>query len=109
MTFGEIIRKLLLEKNMTQRQLAAQLNIGASTLSNYVQNLREPDFATLKRLADYFDVSIDYLLDHRTRPAASHAEDDLLRVLRAMTAEQRELFVEQGKLFVARNKKREGP
>ena len=63
MSFGNKLGILIEENNLTQKELAAQLNIAPSTLSSYVQNAREPDFDTLKKIAGYFNVSADYLLD----------------------------------------------
>ena len=105
MTIGDILRNLLADMDITQKQLAEALNIGASTLSNYVQNIREPDYGMIKRLADYFGVSTDYLLDHRTAKSESHNEDDLLRIYRALSQDQQELFIKQGKLLIAQNNK----
>ena len=107
MTLGEILRNLIAEKDITQKQLADSLNISASTLGNYIQNTREPDYAMLKSFANYFNVTTDYFLDHRTNQTLSHLEDELLRVFRLLTAEQQELFIEQGKLFIAHNNKKE--
>ena len=107
MTLGEILRDLLSENDISQKQLAKHLNMGASTLGNYIQNVREPDYETLKRFADYFHVTTDYLLDHRTDQAISHQEDEVLRIFRVLTKDQQELFIAQGKLFIAQNKKKE--
>jgi len=63
MRFGDKLRALIEEQDITQKDLAMQLNLAPSTLGSYVQNTREPDFATLKLLANYFGVSTDYLLD----------------------------------------------
>lgn len=101
-----MLRDLIEEREITQKQLANSLNISPSTLGNYVQNVREPDFAMLKSLADYFGVSTDYLLDHRTGKALSHQEDQLLQIFRALNTDQKELYVEQGKLFIAQNNKK---
>ena len=109
MTIGEILRNLLSDMDITQKQLAESLNMGASTLSNYFQNNREPGYGTLKRLADFFNVSTDYLLDHRANLATSHREDELLHIFRALTDDQQELYIEQGKLFVAQNNKKRKP
>ncbi|MCL2366707.1 MAG: helix-turn-helix domain-containing protein [Oscillospiraceae bacterium] len=106
MSLGEVLRRLLEERDITQRQLADRLNIGASTIGNYMQNIRAPDYEMLKCFADFFDVSIDYLLEYKTNIITSFHEDELLRVFRALTKEQQELFIEQGKLFVAQNNKK---
>ena len=92
MNFSDKLRCLIEERNLTQKRVANDLNIAPSTIGGYVQGSSEPDFETLKILAEYFDVSTDYLL-----------EDELLRVFRSMTTEQQSLFIEQGKVFVKAN------
>lgn len=105
MNFGDKLRILIEDKDMTQKELAAQLNIAPSTVSSYVQNTREPDFVTLKMLAKYFDVSIDYLLDYSTGHTSSRQEDELLRIFRTLTPEQKEICIEQTKVFMKLNNK----
>lgn len=105
MKFGDVLRTLLEERYITQKQMATDLSIAPSTIGGYVQNTSEPDFETLKHIAKYFDVSIDYLLDFRSDKAATHQEDDILRIFRTLSAEQRELYLEQGKAFIRINQK----
>lgn len=62
MGIGKRLRKLRLEKGLTQADLAKSLSLGESTISFYESDKRSPDFATLQRLAEYFQVSTDYLL-----------------------------------------------
>ena len=54
MSFGDNLRALIEERDITQKELAKKLNIAPSTLGSYVQNVREPDFATLKMFANFF-------------------------------------------------------
>lgn len=68
MTFGQRLKQLLTEHHLTQRQLSDSLNIASSTLNGYANDYREPDFATLISLADYFGVSIDYILGNSDIP-----------------------------------------
>lgn len=103
MSFGENLRKLIEERDMTQKELAKQLNIAPSTLGSYVQNAREPDFATLRLLADFFDVSIDYLLDHYEKKGSAHRENELLRVFHSLTEDQQHICIEQCKVFMQSN------
>ena len=49
-------------KDLKQKELAEILGISRSTLASYEQGRREPDFDTLQKIADYFNVSTDYLL-----------------------------------------------
>lgn len=60
--FSERLKELREQLNISQTQLANDLNLSRSTISSYELNKRQPDFETLEKLADYFNVSIDYLL-----------------------------------------------
>ncbi len=54
---------------MTQLQLALALNMNQNTISRYESGAREADYRTLILFADYFKVSVDYLIertDNRT-------------------------------------------
>ena len=57
----------------------------------------------LKRLASYFDVSADYLLDISEKTTDGDLENELLRVFRSMTQEQKAIFIDQGKAFIRAN------
>lgn len=103
MKFSEKLRLLIDEENITQKQFANDLNIAPSTIGGYVQGISEPDFETLKRIALYFNVSTDYLLNIPENKINNLAEEELLRVFRSMTIEQQQLYIEQGKVFVRAN------
>ncbi len=101
MKFGDVLRQLLDDNDITQKQLANDLNIGTTTIGNYVRGLREPDFETLKLIANYFNVSVDYLLNYRTKEKTdSQDEDELLYLYRVMPNKYKKLFLEQGKLYL---------
>ena len=69
MNFNERLRYLIDCEEIKLKDLAPKLCLSASTLSNYAQGIREPDYDTLRRIADYFGVSIDYLLGHEQAPS----------------------------------------
>ena len=56
----KLLRK---EKNLTQLKLALDLNMTQNTISRYETGEREAGYAELIKIADYFNVSIDYLLE----------------------------------------------
>ncbi len=64
MDIGKKIRSLRLQKNLLQKDLAQILKVSKSTMSNYERNYSTPDPDILVKLADYFNVSIDYLFDY---------------------------------------------
>ncbi len=53
---------------ISQLKLAMDLGISQNTISRYETGEREADYQTLIALADYFDVSIDYLLERTDNP-----------------------------------------
>lgn len=66
--FPERLKKLRKEKDIYQKELADKLNLGRTTIGGYEQGSRSPDKETLNKIADFFDVSTDYLLgrtDHQ--------------------------------------------
>ena len=71
-----------LEKNLTQAELADKLSLGESTISFYEGGKREPDYNTLQRFADFFGVSVDYILgrtDIRIQPRESSDDEDFTK------------------------------
>jgi len=62
MTFGKRLKALRLEKEITQKQLGVLTGVAESTVSLYESDKRMPDNNMIKAFADYFDVTIDYLL-----------------------------------------------
>ena len=61
-TFGKRLRKLREEKELTIREFAAKFGVGKTTISNWETDNRFPGQDKLIKIADYFDVSLDYLL-----------------------------------------------
>ncbi len=107
MKFGDVLRELLEEREITQKQLAKDLNIAPSTLGNYIRNIREPDFEILKTFASYFEVSTDYLLNYSPeyKKSLTQEEQTLLHIFQALTTQQQEIYTEQGKAFIKQNQK----
>lgn len=62
MDFGEKILQLRMEKGIYQKELAAYLQVSVGTVCNYELGVHHPDYDTLCKLADYYGVSVDYLL-----------------------------------------------
>lgn len=60
--FSEILKDLRTECNMSQSELAKKLDISPSTVGMYEQGRRYPDFDTLIKIANHFNVSLDFLL-----------------------------------------------
>ena len=61
-TFGKRLQDLLLENNMTQKELAGKLNVNRGSVSNWVTDRRFPDQEMLIKISNEFNVTIDYLI-----------------------------------------------
>lgn len=60
------LKTLRLDKNITQKQVAVELNLSQQTYNYYENCKRQPGFDTLSKIAQYFNVSVDYLLGNDT-------------------------------------------
>ena len=60
--FGKNLSSLRKSKGLTQYELAERLGFSRGQLANYEQGQREPDFESLQKIANFFDVSTDYLI-----------------------------------------------
>lgn len=62
------LKELRKKKGVTQLRLAIELNTTQNTISRYETGEHEPGIAELLKLADYFNVSVDYLLERTDDP-----------------------------------------
>ena len=62
------LKDLRKKRGVSQLKLALDLNMNQNTVSRYETGEREADYATLIKIADYFNVSIDYLLERTNNP-----------------------------------------
>lgn len=65
MKIGSTIKKLRKQNHLTQAQLAKDLQMSRTTITNYENDYSSPDLNTLVALANYFNVSTDYLLSNQ--------------------------------------------
>lgn len=60
--FGNVLKELRNEKHLTGEELGKALSVTKVAISNWENGNRTPDTDMLKKIANYFDVSLDYLL-----------------------------------------------
>lgn len=63
------LKTLREQKNLSQRKLAKILNMAPSTLAMYETSKRAPDYDTLIKIAEYFEITTDFLLGRTDDPA----------------------------------------
>lgn len=61
-TFGTRLKRLRINKDMTQQDFAEHFDLNKSSISKYEKDKNLPENQLLVEIADYFDVSVDYLL-----------------------------------------------
>lgn len=76
---GKRLSNLRKEKELTQEEFSALINISRSTYAQYEINRREPDYEILKRIADFYGVTTDYLLGRTNKRnfTQDDPEDDI--------------------------------
>ena len=62
------LKELREKRRLSQITLAMELNLSQNSISRYETGEREADYATLIAIADYFGVSVDYLLGRTDNP-----------------------------------------
>jgi transcriptional regulator with XRE-family HTH domain len=75
--FGKRLSQLRKSHKLSQYDLADRLSFSRGQIANYEQGQRQPDYETLQKLADFFDVSTDYLLGRTNDPSSSSEVDEL--------------------------------
>lgn len=84
---GTMLKKLRDQNNYSQIYVANKIGVKNNTLSGYESGRREPDLNTLVRLADLYDVSVDYLLGRDI-----HIEKNLMDIEKEYLRMQLELY-----------------
>lgn len=94
------IKELRIARSLTQEDLGKVLNVQKAAISKYEKGRAEPSVDILKRMARYFSVSSDYLLELSdiaqppaappSTPALTPQEQDLLRKYRVLTPNSRD-------------------
>lgn len=60
--FSKTLIELIKASNKSQKQIAEELGLSKNQIHYWTKNKAEPDLEMLKKLSEYFDVSVDYLL-----------------------------------------------
>lgn len=106
MAFGDKLKELLDEKEISQKDFAAKLNMAPTTLNGYIKNNRQPDFETIKNIATALNVSIDFLLDYNKNNnfTLSVQELSLIFKIRKMNNFQKDILYDLVNLIDEKNK-----
>ena len=99
LTFGKKLRRLRQSNELTQEQLALILKNTQSSIVRYEKDHGVPDLDTLKLIADYFNISIDYLVDRKPlKENATDIERTINETINELEAENPLMFMKNGKV-----------
>lgn len=99
LTFGKKLRRLRQNNELTQEQLALIFKNTQSSIVRYEKGHGVPDLDTLKLIADYFNISIDYLVDRSPlKENATDIERIINETINELEAENTLMFMKNGKL-----------
>lgn len=96
--FSDRLKQLRNEKGVLQRELADYLNVSRVTITQYENGSRSPDDETKKKIAEYFNVSLDYLMgfsDIRNPYKEISIEEEYKREIEALD-EFRQIMIDKG-------------
>ena len=65
LTYGEVLRELRIYHGYKQKDISNYLNITSQAYSNYENNKRPPDVETMRKIADFYRVTVDKLISYR--------------------------------------------
>jgi transcriptional regulator with XRE-family HTH domain len=95
--FHNILKQLRKSRNLSQEDVAKILNTTVSTISRYETGEREPNLESLCMLADFFNVSLDYLLG-REQTVNNIKNSEIVYYLDRLETLEKEITEIKGKL-----------
>ena len=93
--FSVRLKELRKKTQLTQSEFARRFNISNGAIGNWESGKRQPDSETLSAIADFFHVSVDYLLGRTDSPALSSLDAQLRGIDFALFDEVQDMTEEQ--------------
>lgn len=110
--FWQSFYALCQKLNMSPNAVAKELSISSGAITSW-KNGRVPSGTTLQKIADYFEVSTDYLLGKEDTPsrgdvAFTPKEAELLRRMQDLDEDQAEQLLQYMEFLISQRKKKDG-
>lgn len=92
-TFGERLKLLREQKDLSQEALGKIFHLTQSIIAHYEAGRKQPSQQTLRKFADFFNVSVDYLLGRTDdpRPGKSNFEEEFPEIVKVLRRGGRKL------------------
>lgn len=86
MTMGDRLKELRRERSLSQEIVAQSIGITRSAYSHYEINNRQPVYETLIKLASFFEVTTDFIIDGDNRGAEPQVAEDTAEIIRLLNS-----------------------
>ena len=101
---GKMLKNVREKTNISQKEMASFLNVSQQALSRWEKSQTEPDYKTLIKISNYFDVSIDYLLGkteikNYENPFEDNIEKQLFKKIKTMNKKQKKKILDVTNIF----------
>lgn len=98
MDFGIIFSQLRIQKHLTQKELAEELNISSGTIGMWETHKRLPSLYMLTKISKYFNVTTDYLLSMESNNNSSQfhltaTEEKLINTYRQLSDDEKQIVM----------------
>ena len=99
--FAERLKALRKEANLTQREFAQAVNVAVGTVGMWEIGKREPAFDTVNQIANFFEVSVDYLLgrtDQQKKPTPATDDErkaEFIQLYEQLSDEEKAFVIKQ--------------
>ena len=97
------------DSDIKQKKLAQEFHVSEAALSNYLTGRSDMPVDILVKIARYFDLSMDYLVGLSDEPhppmTLNHSEQQIIRDLRALSPDQRDLILHNIRFMLEQNQK----
>ena len=90
--FDDRLKKMRIARGLSQTQIAKELGMPQKTYCNYERNEREPSSTTLIKIATYFGVSLDYLLNYHCESSTETIEHSNLGIFSSNSTQKSEMY-----------------
>ena len=97
--YGNRLKELRKKYGYTQEELAKLLNTSRSRIGMYEQGKRQPDFEMQETLADFFNVTLDYLFDRKESDSLDPADEEIFNRIKQLDSEKKAALLNMLKLL----------
>jgi transcriptional regulator with XRE-family HTH domain len=92
MLLSERIKFLREKRGISMKEFGSRFGLAESTISGYEAGTRRPNLEVLAQIADFFEVTVDYLLGRTNNPIFTHEEENLLNDINLPLEELKEKY-----------------